>query len=116
VDVANQLIAWSLERGETVVASQDWHPANHGSFASQHQIEPYTQGELDGLGKRSGRITAYKIAKARRCIRCSNSRILPPYSTKAKIRPLIATAPFSTTATGRKRSSMHGCASAASVS
>ena len=49
VDVANQLIAWSLERGETVVASQDWHPANHGSFASQHQIEPYTQGELDGL-------------------------------------------------------------------
>ncbi|MDU4310820.1 MAG: bifunctional nicotinamidase/pyrazinamidase, partial [Klebsiella michiganensis] len=39
----------SLQRGETVVASQDWHPANHGSFASQHQVEPYTQGELDGL-------------------------------------------------------------------
>lgn len=51
VDVANQLIAWSLARGETVVASQDWHPANHGSFASQHQVEPYTQGELDGLAQ-----------------------------------------------------------------
>ena len=49
VDVANRLIDWSLQRGETVVASQDWHPANHGSFASQHQVEPYTQGELDGL-------------------------------------------------------------------
>lgn len=49
VDVANRLIDWSLQRGETVVASQDWHPANHGSFASQHQVEPHTQGELDGL-------------------------------------------------------------------
>ena len=36
VDVANRLIDWSLQRGETVVASQ-------------HQVEPYTQGELDGL-------------------------------------------------------------------
>ncbi|MCW9466690.1 bifunctional nicotinamidase/pyrazinamidase [Klebsiella michiganensis] len=51
VDVANQLIAWSTARGETVVASQDWHPANHGSFASQHQVEPYTQSELDGLAQ-----------------------------------------------------------------
>ncbi|WP_208937006.1 bifunctional nicotinamidase/pyrazinamidase [Klebsiella oxytoca] len=51
VDVANLLIDWSLTRGETVVASQDWHPANHGSFASQHQVEPYTQGELDGLAQ-----------------------------------------------------------------
>ncbi|VUS28744.1 bifunctional nicotinamidase/pyrazinamidase [Klebsiella spallanzanii] len=51
VDVANQLIDWSLARGEMVVASQDWHPANHGSFASQHQVEPYTQGELDGLAQ-----------------------------------------------------------------
>ncbi|MEN0617054.1 bifunctional nicotinamidase/pyrazinamidase [Klebsiella indica] len=51
VEIANQLIDWSLARGEIVVASQDWHPANHGSFASQHQAEPYTQGELDGLAQ-----------------------------------------------------------------
>ena len=51
VDIANRLIEWSLARGETVVASQDWHPANHGSFASQHQVEPYTLGELDGLAQ-----------------------------------------------------------------
>ena len=43
------MIDHCLARGETVVASQDWHPANHGSFASQHQVEPYTQGQLDGL-------------------------------------------------------------------
>ena len=49
IDIANQLIDWSLARGDAIIASQDWHPANHGSFASQHQAEPYAQGELDGL-------------------------------------------------------------------
>ncbi len=44
VEVANALIDWSLARGEPIVASQDWHPADHGSFASQHQVAPYTQG------------------------------------------------------------------------
>ncbi|STW15225.1 nicotinamidase [Klebsiella pneumoniae subsp. rhinoscleromatis] len=51
VEVANALIDWSLARGEPIVASQDWHPADHGSFASQHQVEPYTEGELDGLAQ-----------------------------------------------------------------
>jgi nicotinamidase/pyrazinamidase len=32
VAVANRL----MERYELVVATQDWHPPNHGSFASQH--------------------------------------------------------------------------------
>ncbi|MBT9392749.1 bifunctional nicotinamidase/pyrazinamidase [Hymenobacter sp. NST-14] len=35
---------------ELVVATQDWHPANHGSFASQHPgRRPFEQGELHGL-------------------------------------------------------------------
>lgn len=49
VDVANTLIDWCEARGEAVLATQDWHPAHHGSFASQHNVEPFTQGELDGL-------------------------------------------------------------------
>lgn len=32
-----------------IIVNQDWHPANHGSFASQHGVEPYTLGQLDGL-------------------------------------------------------------------
>lgn len=101
VDVANQLIAWSLARGETVVASQDWHPANHGSFASQHQVEPYTQGELDGLAQ-----TFWPD----HCVQNSEGAALHPLLKqqdiaavfhKGKIRPLTATAPFSTTATGK---------------
>lgn len=51
VDAANALIAWCKARGEAVVASQDWHPADHGSFASQHNAEPFSQGELDGLAQ-----------------------------------------------------------------
>lgn len=51
IDVANLLIRAAKILGDTVVASQDWHPANHGSFASQHGVEPYTQGTLDGLAQ-----------------------------------------------------------------
>lgn len=47
VPVANELIA----KGgyDVVVASQDWHPKNHGSFASQHEgKKPFEMGELSG--------------------------------------------------------------------
>ncbi|EGT0647498.1 bifunctional nicotinamidase/pyrazinamidase [Citrobacter braakii] len=51
IEIANRLIDWCALRGDTVVASLDWHPANHGSFASQHQVAPYSQGQLDGLAQ-----------------------------------------------------------------
>ncbi|MCC2610388.1 bifunctional nicotinamidase/pyrazinamidase [Neorhizobium sp. Rsf11] len=47
VPVANRLI----EDGgyNVIVASQDWHPENHGSFASQHPgKKPFDMGELSG--------------------------------------------------------------------
>ncbi len=47
VPVANRLI----EDGgyDVIVASQDWHPENHGSFASQHEgKKPFEMGELCG--------------------------------------------------------------------
>jgi nicotinamidase/pyrazinamidase len=47
VPIANRLI----EDGgyDVIVASQDWHPANHGSFASQHPgAKPFEMGELSG--------------------------------------------------------------------
>lgn len=47
VAVANRLI----EEGgyDVIVASQDWHPADHGSFASQHPgMKPFETGELCG--------------------------------------------------------------------
>lgn len=51
VDIANALIEWCKSRGGAVLASQDWHPANHGSFASQHGVAPFSTGELDGLAQ-----------------------------------------------------------------
>ena len=69
IDIANRLIDWCALRGDMVVASLDWHPANHGSFASQHQVEPYSQGQLDGLAQSSGPIIAYKTAQVQPCIR-----------------------------------------------
>lgn len=47
VPVANRLIA---DGGyDLIVASQDWHPADHGSFASQHPgKKPFEMGELGG--------------------------------------------------------------------
>lgn len=40
-----------MQRGgyDLIVASLDWHPANHGSFASQHAgKKPFDMGELSG--------------------------------------------------------------------
>ena len=47
VPVANRLMASGAY--DLIVASQDWHPANHGSFASQHPgKKPFEMGELSG--------------------------------------------------------------------
>jgi nicotinamidase/pyrazinamidase len=46
VPLANAL----MPHFELVVATQDWHPADHGSFVSQHpHSAPYAQIELEGL-------------------------------------------------------------------
>ncbi len=47
VPIINRLI----EDGayDLIIASQDWHPANHGSFASQHAgASPFDMGTLSG--------------------------------------------------------------------
>lgn len=47
VPVANALIGSG--RYDLIVASQDWHPADHGSFASQHEGKNvFEMGELAG--------------------------------------------------------------------
>jgi nicotinamidase/pyrazinamidase len=46
IPIANQL----QEAFPLVVATQDWHPANHGSFAANHPgRKPYEQIDLHGL-------------------------------------------------------------------
>ncbi len=45
IEVANHAIG----EAEHVVATQDWHPADHGSFASQHGLKVGQTFALDGL-------------------------------------------------------------------
>lgn len=49
ITVANQMMTWCKRHDVAVVASQDWHPASHRSFAVNSAAEPWTAGELDGL-------------------------------------------------------------------
>jgi nicotinamidase/pyrazinamidase len=46
IPVANRL----MPKFSTIIATQDWHPQNHGSFAINHEgAKPYDMGELAGL-------------------------------------------------------------------
>jgi len=48
VPIANKWIR-KFDSG-LIVATQDWHPVNHGSFASNNPgYKPFTMGQLDGL-------------------------------------------------------------------
>jgi nicotinamidase/pyrazinamidase len=48
VPIANRLMASS--RFDLIIATQDWHPANHGSFAANHAgKQPGQVTDLDGL-------------------------------------------------------------------
>lgn len=47
VPIANRLI--DSGKYDLIVASQDWHPPGHGSFASSHPAKkPFDMGELSG--------------------------------------------------------------------
>ena len=48
IEVANRLLPYF----STVVATQDWHPRDHGSFAANHPVkQPYEVIELNGLSQ-----------------------------------------------------------------
>lgn len=49
VDVANRLIDWSLQRGETVVASQTGIRRITAALPASIRLSPIPEGELDGL-------------------------------------------------------------------
>lgn len=49
IAVANQYAAEFIQRHQPVIATLDWHPADHGSFASVAGKPAWTTGELAGL-------------------------------------------------------------------
>lgn len=103
VDVANTLIEWCKTRGEAVVASEDWHPADHGSFASQHGVEPFTQGELDGLAQTFWPDHCVQQTEGAQLHPLLNQKAIDAVFHKGKTRLLTATAPSLITGIARKR-------------
>ncbi|MDC9589494.1 bifunctional nicotinamidase/pyrazinamidase [Xenorhabdus sp. XENO-10] len=49
IEVANNVIALCQKNNITVIASQDWHPANHMSFAENAGQKVGELGELNGI-------------------------------------------------------------------
>lgn len=49
IEVANNVIALCQENNITVIATQDWHPANHMSFAENSGQKVGELGELNGI-------------------------------------------------------------------
>ncbi len=51
-DKINSKISSLMESGryKTIVGTQDWHPKNHKSFASNHNMKPFTEFKAEGLG------------------------------------------------------------------
>ncbi|MDC9595391.1 bifunctional nicotinamidase/pyrazinamidase [Xenorhabdus anantnagensis] len=49
IEVANNVIALCQKNNITVIASQDWHPANHMSFAENAGRKVGELGELNGI-------------------------------------------------------------------
>ena len=49
VPVANAALYAAKQRGELTIASLDWHPKNHGSFAVNQGVPLGTMGTLNGI-------------------------------------------------------------------
>jgi nicotinamidase/pyrazinamidase len=49
IPVVNNLIKKFYDKDMFVVATQDWHPYNHGSFACVENVDEFSVGELGGV-------------------------------------------------------------------
>lgn len=48
VPIINEMIVNAFKNMDVVVATQDWHPVGHGSFASTHNVPVFSMGTLNG--------------------------------------------------------------------
>lgn len=86
IDIANQLIDWSLARGDAIIASQTGIRPTMVALPVSIRRNPMPRASLMACRRLSGPITACSIAMAPRCTRYSNSRLLTPCFIKGKIR------------------------------
>lgn len=49
INTANEVITYCQQHDIAIIASQDWHPADHLSFAVNSATKVGTEGKLNGL-------------------------------------------------------------------
>lgn len=69
IEVANRAIAACAAANIPVIASQDWHPADHGSFAANANAAVGKPANWTACPRSGGRYTACSISRARSFIR-----------------------------------------------
>lgn len=62
------------EEFQTVVLTQDWHPAGHASFASTHGVDVMSVKDIGYGLKKCGRIIVSKARKGRNSVLISLSK------------------------------------------
>lgn len=82
VPLINELLNTEKYRWSAVIATQDWHPEDHCSFASQHNVSPYSEMEFKHpIGERdtNGEIrTQMQVVWPDHCIQNSFGSKLDP--------------------------------------
>ena len=109
IPVANQAIAACLARGEPVVASRDWHPANHRSFAVNSHAQVGTLGELEGLPQVWWPVHCVQGSHGADFHPGCSGNISMPFFAKGGRRTSTATARSSITATVHRPNCTAGC-------
>jgi nicotinamidase/pyrazinamidase len=100
ISVANQLQSLF----PLVVATQDWHPTNHGSFAANHLGKKvFEQTDLNGLPQTLWPVHCVQGTPGAELAPDLNRDALQRFSKRELMRALIATAACSTTAIAKAR-------------
>lgn len=100
-----------MERHDLVVATQDWHPAEHGSFAENHEgAEPGMVISMDWI-RFCGQCTVCRQAPGRNSPMAWRPQNLTQYSRKARILESIPTVDFSTMESASRPGWLTGCGS-----
>ncbi len=108
VEVANALIDWSPARGEPIVASRDWHPADHGSFASQHRGTLHL-GDPDGPAQTFWPDHCVQHSEGAALHPLLKQKAIAAVFHKGQNRVIDSYSAFLTTVTGRKLNWTAGC-------
>lgn len=108
IDVANKAMAICQQKQIDIIASQDWHPATHLSFAANSNTQIGEVGELNGITQVWWPIHCVQGEHGAKLHSDLNQSLISATFTKGETHRLIAIVPFSITIKLAKPACMHG--------